>query len=337
MTEDVQVNLRLPIPLKEKLQNIAKENSRSLNAELNERLLASLETAEDNYSTAVNTIVALADRFQTSNRVIDIKNRLQFLLDEAQKIPHAPFLTPALIASKLGYEYATETEKWFEGQLEPSFSQLKQLANFFGCNESWLQFGMDKPFLPKHYSHFRSVVDVVDFCTTPTDGVDKVREILIIRNDSTAGEILIIKVFNSYSCQLYQTPVHLSEVNGATGTHYRAILTLALEALNRSLWKLKIKSFLVKPPMYETLIAGEQNPLHTMARIGFSHWMDDIWDSSMYNKADNSYWQGWQKLCRTIASDIQHDQNLSEDKASIGNLSHQAITLLNARFYQYFD
>lgn len=67
-------------------------------------------------------------------------------------------------------------------------------------------------------------------------------EVLFIRNDSKAGEILIVKVFDSYRCQVYQTSVHMSDVVGATGTKYRAVMTLVLEAFYRSQWKLKVKS-----------------------------------------------------------------------------------------------
>ena len=83
---------------------------------------------------------------------------------------------------------------------------------------------------------------------------------------------------------------------GATGTHYRAVLTLVLEAFYRSQWKMKVRSYLVKPAMYETLIGGKHNALRTLVRYQFSTWMDDIWDRSMYVKDTIKYWQGWQDL-----------------------------------------
>ena len=180
------------------------------------------------------------------------------------------------------------------------------------------------------------MVDVVDFCTTPDDGYDKVSEVLFIRNDSTAGEIIIVKVFDSYRCQVYQTSVHLSEVVGATGTHYRAVLTLVLEAFYRSQWKMKVRSYLVKPAMYETLIGGEHNALRTLARYQFSTWMDDIWDRSMYVKDTIKYWQGWQDLCFAIASDIEVDKRMKKDKLMIENSSYEAVALLNEHFYRFF-
>lgn len=337
MSDDVQVNLRLPIALKEKIHDAARENNRSLNAELNERLINSFVTMQDNYSTVVDAVVELASRFQTSDRVFDIKERLDFLLEQVQEIPRTPYLTPSLIASKLGYEYASETEKWFKGQAEPSFSQLKQLARFFGCDESWLQFGIGKPFPTKRHSHFGNVVDVMDFFTTPDDSYDKVSEVLFIRNDSAAGEIIIVKVFDSYRCQVYQTSVHLSDVVGATGTHYRAVLTLVLEGFYRSQWKMKVRSYLVNPDMYDTLISGQQNALRTLARYQFSTWMDDIWDRSMYLKDTIDYWTGWRSLCISIAMTIEQDKRMASDKEMLANRSHEALTLLNDRYYQYFD
>ena len=87
----------------------------------------------------------------------------------------------------------------------------------------------------------------------------------------------------------------------------------------------------------ETLIGGEQNALRTLARFGISHWMDDIWDSSMYLKQNNDeYWQGWRPLCLAIDDTVMGDKGLKEDKAMIKNGSHEAVTLLNERFYRFF-
>ena len=95
-----------------------------------------------------------------------------------------------------------------------------------------------------------------------------------------------------------------------------------------------MRSYLVKPAMYEMLIGGQQNALRTLARYQFSTWMDDIWDRSMYVKDTIDYWQGWQDLCFTIESDIEVDKRMKKDKAMIENGSHEAITLLNERFYR---
>lgn len=336
MSDEVQVNLRLPRPLKDKIHLHAKDNNRSLNAELVERLMNSFVTLNDNYQNVVEAVNELANRFQTSERISDISARLNFLLEGTRKMPLAPYLTPSLIAKKLGYEYATETEKWFKGKAEPSFSQLKLLANYFGCNDNWLQFGIGKPFVVKNYSQFRNVADVVDFCTTPDDGFDKVSEVLFIRKDSQAGEILIVKVFNSHSCQVYTTGVHLSEVVGATGTLYRAILTLVLEAFCRSKWKMKVYSYLVKPDMYDTLISGEQNALQTLARFDFSTWMEDIWSESTVAKS-NEYWDGYRSLVDDIELSIKENEKLLKDKNAIEKGAHEAISLLNGRYFEYFD
>ena len=39
-------------------------------------------------------------------------------------------LSPARIAYDLGYERADEVIRWFDGDLEPTFMQLKQLADY---------------------------------------------------------------------------------------------------------------------------------------------------------------------------------------------------------------
>lgn len=89
--------------------------------------------------------------------------------------------------------------------------------------------------------------------------------------------------------------------------------------------------------MYDTLISGQQNALRTLARYQFSTWMDDIWDRSMYLKDTIDYWTGWRSLCISIAMTIEQDKRMASDKEMLANRSHEALTLLNDRYYQYFD
>lgn len=273
-----------------------------------------------------------------SNRVCDVKNRLNILLTEINQIPSNSSLTPSKIAAKLGYEYASEMQSWFEGEAEPSFGQLRQLAQFFGCDEDWLLNGTGQPFSSKSYQGFREIFNLLDFFTTPDEGYDKVIEIVFIRKDSKEGEIIIGKIFDSYRYKLYRTPFHLSHVVGATGAHDRAVLILMLEAFYHSLWKMKVRSYLVDSTTYDALISGQKNALRILPNHLISPWMDDIWDREMYLKnSDNLYWKGWKDLCLNIASDIEMDKSMKEDKEMIKNGNHKVMEMLNKRFYQNFD
>lgn len=67
---DVQVNLRLPIELKEKIQEIAKRNGHTLNAELNMRLKDSLSTpTQGNQKQALEDIYGFFENYQKNRRL----------------------------------------------------------------------------------------------------------------------------------------------------------------------------------------------------------------------------------------------------------------------------
>lgn len=111
-----------------------------------------------------------------------------------------------------------------------------------------------------------------------------------------------------------------------------------LEAFYHSLWKMKVRSYLVDSTTYDALISGQKNALRILPNHLISPWMDDIWDREMYLKnSDNLYWKGWKDLCLNIASDIEMDKSMKEDKEMIKNGNHKVMEMLNKRFYQNFD
>ena len=88
--------------------------------------------------------------------------------------------------------------------------------------------------------------------------------------------------------------------------------------------------------MYDTLISGEQNALQTLARFDFSTWMEDIWSESTVAKS-NEYWDGYRSLVDDIELSIKENEKLLKDKNAIEKGAHEAISLLNGRYFEYFD
>lgn len=301
MSAEVQVNLRLPIELKERIHNEARKNNRSLNAELGDRLQKSFVGLDDAHFDILDKLEELITRHQASNRTKNIGDKLNSLLGELFHIPSAPYLTPALIAHDLGFDRASMVEKWFQGRLEPTFAQLDMLAHFLGASPEWLSFDIGACYPTLRAPSMFSAESFVEFCFTPEESFNDVEQVLFIRNNSEAGEVLIIKQYSVRQARVFDTNIHLSHVVGATGARDQAEFVAALKNIKQSDKKLKTISYLISPDKYEKLIRGGEHPLKVIGREPVSYWADDIWDKQMYlQQKDNEYWQGWKDLCIAI-------------------------------------
>lgn len=327
MASDVQVNLRLPVELKEKLHEIAKNNNRSLNIELNERLINSFaQTNNSNHARLIKDLNEFFSSYQQSPRLIDISQRLQFALSESNQLRDSKKLNPSLIAYELGFESASEVENWFDGRLEPTFEQLKLLAKLLGCSEEWLLFGMGKPYPLKSAPSALNVSTLLKFCFEIEPGYDKIVNLYFVRNDSKEGEILIIKQFTNNACQVYDTNLHLSDVVGDGGRNQRAEFVLALYALSKMDFKYKSYSYLIDDANFMKLQAGDEHPLKNLFKFRYAEWMDDIYDKSMFDRF--SYWDGWEILCSNIYNDIERDEKLLAEKNLIRTKEHEIFSAL---------
>lgn len=75
-------------------------------------------------------------------RATGLARRLQFA--------HATFLERnpghhaalSIVAEQIGLQAAEPVHEWFCGGSEPTFSQTRDLAAFFGCDAAWLQHGV---------------------------------------------------------------------------------------------------------------------------------------------------------------------------------------------------
>ncbi|WP_221410849.1 hypothetical protein, partial [Aeromonas jandaei] len=76
----------------------------------------------------------------------EITARLNQALSEANEVITAINLVPARIAEQLGHHDAIESENWFTGNAVPSFTELDELSDIFGCSPDWLKFGENVPY-----------------------------------------------------------------------------------------------------------------------------------------------------------------------------------------------
>ena len=330
MPSDVQVNLRLPIELKEKLHEIAKNNNRSLNNELNERLINSFaQSNNSNHALLIKELDEFLSEYRQIPRLSDIANRLNFSLNEVNEIRFANRLNPSLIAYELGFDYAAQMEGWFEGRIEPSFEQLKKLARLLGCSEEWLLFGLGKPYPVKSAPSTFDVNSFINFCLDTKDTFyEKVISLYFVLGESSLGELLIIKQFSNRACQVYETTLSLG-VNsrvGVTGTEVRSMFVIALQALVKSAWQTKTHSFVLEPSSFERIKSGDEHPLKVLFKFNYLNWIDYIYSDSLDSM---NFWDGWESVRSEIIRDIRNSEVLSSEKSLVHSQQHEVFKLLN--------
>lgn len=334
-TTEVQVNLRISPDLKDRLQAEAKHNGRSLNAELTAHLEASLSQTKSGYSQAIKKLDELLVRHQSSPRIQNIGKRLNHLLTCTNKIRYIRTnLTPSEVALRIGKTHAHDVESWFAGELEPSFTELRSLADFFACSHDWLLFGKGSPYPSEYLSNFDTVAEMTEFCSQPNDTEKQVSHIYFVRNATEAGELLIVKHYEDWRCTVYRTNIHVSNMVGNTGMRTRAILTMTLNALCESRWHTKTQSYIVHDDVYDQLAEGMLNPLSILHDMSHVPWMDDIWDKTMYEERKLDYWDGWTTMCIDNANYIQ--SRYDDDLEQIRKKTHPVFEVLNENYRSYY-
>ncbi|MEL4013319.1 Arc family DNA-binding protein [Dryocola clanedunensis] len=121
--EDPQLRIRLPIELKEKIEEVSKSNARSMNAEIVQRLEASFlgEIAEDEVLSA-ETVLQIA-----SNAKVEISNVIfKKTFSEINKKARMGHKSFCIDLSELELEALSEDD--FYAVLDSTFSRLKELG-----------------------------------------------------------------------------------------------------------------------------------------------------------------------------------------------------------------
>ena len=133
-TVESQFKLRLPTTLKLKIENEAQGLKRSMNAEIVARLENSFKNFKKLDNNGVLSPYQLLDRKkELSNRLIKAIEFFNSLQAKEIKYTH--------IAEQLEYKTAELVLDWIQGKHEPSFSQLREIAEYLKVNPSWLIHG----------------------------------------------------------------------------------------------------------------------------------------------------------------------------------------------------
>ncbi len=328
---DTQFNLRIPLELKEQIEDSAKSANRSINAEAVSRLYQSYMLDQRATSESIKALEALLQRSTPSARRMVIAERLNTLVNDINEIVMGK-IKPARIAMEIGESYAEPVENWFEGKTEPSFKQLEAVALYLGAVPEWLQLGEDSKY-PVHYSRVpESSVEGVAWLLDLDQPV-KPTHIYFIRQLSAAGELLIIKKYNDWRCTVHLTPYHVSEMIGSGGESSLAHLMVIWHLLYKvyvSTSPLIVQSFLLSPEEFNEISRGQTHPLKPLQHRINQPWWEDIWERDISKTPD--YWSGWEALCLRMQRAIAHRSFLSNTHEQIFAGQHPFVQEAKLRY-----
>ena len=312
--------LRLPLDLHERLVKFAEKNGLSMNSAiveilektLNDDITLSKLTVLESLENIENLLKSKEFAFDRSS---EVATRLVDCLKMTNDLVH-PNLTPSRVAELLGEESASKFQDYFSGITEPSFKELEKFAVFFGVNEGWLKHGN----LPKfNADYFRMSLNpeiaTVELLNLNDETKEKPTDIYLIRNQSQAGELLIIRKYGEWRVDILRTPMHVSNVIGAGGygmlKSFFVTLRILYSLYTSSLFKnaVNVRGYIVKNNKFDDLSEGIIHPLSLLKSEFNSTWWEDIWDAGMYKK--NEYWDGFGNIAQSIQEGIQTDENLS--------------------------
>lgn len=312
--------LRLPTNLHERLVQFADKNGLSMNAAIIDILEKSLD---NDISLSKLTVLEslknieglLKSKEFDFDRTSEVAARLVDCLKMTNEIT-GPDLTPSRVAELLGEESASKFSDYFNGISEPSFNELKIFSKFFGVNEKWLKHGS----LPKfNVDYFRMSLNpeiaVNELLNLNDKEKDKPLDIFFIRNQSKAGELLIVRKYSDWSADILRTPMHVSDVIGAGGfgmlksffVTLRILYELYISSSHKN--SVNVRGFIVRNDKYDDISEGILHPLTLLKNETNNTWWEDIWDPSMHKK--NEYWDGFGNIAQSVQEGIMTDEYLS--------------------------
>jgi hypothetical protein len=148
----------------------------------------------------------------------------------------------------------------------------------------------------------------------------------LVREDSQAGSLALVKQYGGWRCQTYTTPYHVSGEIGSGGEASLAHLSVVLEMLYKYYVKapppvpLVIKSYLLQSDRFEKLLGGQVHPLSVLRDGSERPWWEDFWDEGQIRKQE--YWPGWQSICSRIRGVVASKAYLQEERNLIRSGQH---------------
>jgi hypothetical protein len=246
----------------------------------------------------------------------EVSTRLNRLLEEVNADRYEK-IRPSHVAQMLGEDHAVEVEDWFRGKKTPAFTKLLDIAGLFGVEAKWLQHGDGHIYPVESLELPRNPFEAANRLLNWESGEDKLEALHLIRAMDEAGSLYVVKQSKQGRFQIHHTPIHVSEVIGATGEANLMSLFVTLELLYKGRradgYAYRVIGHQLTKEDVFTLIKGNTNP-GLFLDNGRSTWWEDIWDQEMNG---NDYWLGYHSLRDRIERGIASSTHLTQWRENI--------------------
>lgn len=295
LLSDSQIKLRLPTELKQKIEAEAQDSKRSMNAEVVARLENSFNFKKLEIEGSEQTILG---PYQLMDRKKELSDRLVHAI-QWSNYSNAKELKYSHIAERLGYDTAEIFLDWVQGKQEPTFSQLRSIADFLKLNQDWLVHGDGYP-TPNSSFDASGIPeqDIPELFLTQgiTDHeifMSEVKKIHFVRNISPEGELLIVREYKDERVDVLQTRVHISTVIGDGGRRMLQNFARLWCYLYNSPHRNAVYSYLLKDEKFNQLRKLYVHPLSILRTTQTSFWWEEIWKKQPSAHMAQLYQEQW--------------------------------------------
>lgn len=309
---DSQIKLRLPTELKQKIENEAQNSKRSMNAEILARLENSFnfKKLEIDGDTLLNPYQLIDRKKELSKRLIQGIEWLNSSQIKEIKYSH--------IAEQLGYETAEIFLDWIQGKQEPTFIELRKIADFFGVNQDWLVHGYGHP-TPHSFFEVSGNPEIdipklflIAGITDQEILLSEIKKIHFVRNLSDEGELLIVCEQKNGSIDVLETRAHISTSIGEGGRITLQSFARLWKALYESPCRNLVSSYLINSSKFNQIREFDIHPLSIIRKTQTSFWWEDIWKKSANINVRDMYiglWADWDSTSSLASEGIADEKD----------------------------
>ena len=309
LLSDSQVKLRLPTELKQKIELEAQDAKRSMNAEIVARLENSFNFKKfesERYQFIQLGPYHLLDRKkELSDRLIIAIQWLNSSQFKEIKYSH--------LAEQLEYETAEIFLDWVQGKQEPTFAELRKIAQFLGVNQDWLLHGDGHP-TPHAFFEVSGnpEIDIPKLFSTQgiTDQeifLSQIKKINFVRNLSTEGELVIVREFKNGYADVLETRAHVSTSIGEGGRMTLQAFARLWASLYNSAYRNLIDSYLLNASKFNQIREFDIHPLSVIRHIPASFWWEEVWKNTSNSHVRDMYinqWSDWDSTVNVASQGI---------------------------------
>lgn len=280
-----QFVVRFPDGMREKIAEAAKDNNRSMNAEIVARL-------EESFMSSA------ASRYRWALAQINDASLMQ--------------TTVSMLAEAISEQTAELLERVFSGTVFPAFELSDRAARYLGVRPAWLKHGEGQPY---------EVGSISTYGAKLADELirEKPNKIAFLRSMSREGNVVIVVHRHDFVCEVFRTTLNLSDQIGGHGEYDLASFSNTCRKLRYHSKGVICVGYLLESEHFIQLIHGHLYPLLAIKLARPSNWLSDWWDPSSFGRqtTDLDYWDGYRELCKRVYDVAESNERIRIERDSI--------------------